>query len=375
MYKIIAVDDEALALKRFEHIIGKEKRVRLLGSYTKPEEALEFIKNNVVDIAFLDIEMPGLSGLELAERIQEIDPYVSVVFITAFDQYALEAFKAHAVGYLLKPLDINDFSQQIDTLERSKQPRNASEAKKADAETDTSAAPLSVYCLGQFNCFLSSKPDTPISFRTAKTAELFALLIHHHKSPITKYHILDSLFPDMDYEKSNKLFYVSCSYLRSAFAHEDITNILLRENDSYRINTKLIDCDYIKFMEYSDRLNDLTINELLEAVSLYNGEYLMGRSYEWSFESKPYIDTLYQRIQFTLVDKLCSDGRRDEAYQTLNKYLTTSPLNEDVVSKLMTMYIQDNHKDMALQLYHNYETKLAEQLDTTPSAALKDIIR
>lgn len=372
MFKIIAVDDEALALKRFEHLMGSVPQVELLQTFTNPLDALDYIKENTVDIAFLDIEMPELTGLELAERIQEADPFISVVFITAFDQYALEAFKAHAIGYLLKPLDISEFAALIDTISKSKAPR---ENNKKEEPAETAKEILKVNCLGQFTCFPANTPDSPVLFRTAKTAELFALLIHHYKAPVTKYYILDTLFPDMDYEKSNKLFYVSCSYLRSAFSKVNIVDLLIRENDSYRLNTAVISCDYFEFIEYIERINELSTEDLRKAVALYNGEYLMGRSYEWAFETKPYIDNCYQRLTFLFVEKLRNEGNKDEAYQILEKYLSLDPLREDTVSLLMTLYVEDGKKDTAVAIYRNYEKKLAEELDIFPSAKLRAIIR
>ena len=210
MYRVIAVDDEALALRRFEHIVQKEDRIELVATFTDSSKALEYVKNNKIDIAFLDIEMPSPNGLELSELLLEADPFISVVFVTAFDQYALEAFKAHAIGYLLKPLDIKEFSAQIDQIARTKQPRENTETVQ-DEQTNNK---LVVHCIGQFTCYPSGNDKDPVSFRTAKTAELFALLIQHYNAPMPKYSILDAIFPDVDDEKANKLFYVSCSYLR-----------------------------------------------------------------------------------------------------------------------------------------------------------------
>lgn len=372
MYKIIAVDDEIYSLKRFENIIKEEKRVELVDSFTDPFAALEFIKNNPIDIAFLDIEMPGLNGLELAERIQEADPYVSIVFVTAFDQYSLDAFKAHAIGYLLKPLDIEEFSSQINILDRTRAPRVNQDAAKDESEDK---ATLIVNCLGSFNCYLKGKEDETVTFRTTKTAELFALLIHHYESPATKYFILDSLFPDMDYEKSNKLFYVSCSYLRSAFSKLGITGILVRENDNYRLNFSNIECDYVNFIKYSQRINDMSIEELNKASILYKGEYLKGYAYEWAIESKPYVDTLYERIQLRIVDLYLDSDNTLDAITLLEKYQAQDPLREEVVYRLMQLYISQNKTSMAKTLYKTYSDKLYKQLDSEPSDKLKNLLK
>ena len=373
MYKIIAVDDEALALRRFEHIIQKENRVSLEKTFTNPNEVIEYVKENVIDIAFLDIEMPGINGLELAERIQEIDPYISVIFITAFDQYALDAFKAHAIGYLLKPLDIDDFSAQIDIIERSKKPREAT--SKVVAPIDNSVSKVIVNCIGQFTVFPENDPDTPITFRTAKAAELFALLINKYYSSLPKYAILDALFPDTDDQKCTKLFYVSCSYLRSSFSKFGINDILLRDNDNYRINTSIIKCDYIDLLESEKNIPTYTADQLLSLFNRCSGEYLMGRAYEWAYETKAYVETLSRKVLDALYALYIKDGNITDAMQLLEKSLIYDPFNEDNIQKLMKLYIDNGQNSKAKVIYKKFATKLNEQMGLTPSDKLTSLLK
>jgi DNA-binding SARP family transcriptional activator len=108
---------------------------------------------------------------------------------------------------------------------------------------------------------------------------------------------------------------------------------------------------------------------------MYNGEYLMGRTYEWAFETKPYVDNICQNITFTLVDKLREAGQKDESYQVLDRYIALDPLREESIAKLMEMYVEDGKKDAAVQIYRNFENKLSEELDILPSPRLRAIIR
>ena len=354
MYKIIVVDDEILSLKRFEHIIQSENRVQIVGSFSDSASALEYVKNNTIDIAFLDIEMPSPNGLELAEMILEADPLISIVFVTAFDQYALQAFQAHAIGYLLKPLDIEEFKAQINTIARTKAPRGTAVVQ----EKPKSVNMLKVKCLGQFTCYSDANETEPINFRTSKTMELFAFLIHHYDSPMSKYSIVDALFPDSDDDKANKLFYVSCSYLRSAFAKLNVSEILIRSNDTYRLNLDHIDCDYIKLMNASSNIQNLSTSEL-EALSAYcSGEYLMGKAYEWSFETKAYVDTLSQKILYLLAHAYKEAGAQLDAIRTYEKFLILDPCNDEVVEDLIRMYITGGQTEKAKLLFSSYTDKL-----------------
>ena len=102
----IIVDDEPLARKGLAIRLKAHSEVNLIGQCANGKEALEIIDNEQVDLMFLDIQMPGLTGFQVLENIIEQQlPMPAVVFVTAFDQYALKAFEVHALDYLLKPAD------------------------------------------------------------------------------------------------------------------------------------------------------------------------------------------------------------------------------------------------------------------------------
>jgi two-component system, LytTR family, response regulator len=109
------VDDEALAVKRLTRLLEATGRVEVVGSATEPEAALAFLQRNGVDVLFLDVQMPGLSGFELLERLSS-DPLV--VFTTAYDRYAIDAFSVNSVDYLLKPIEPERLDRAIDKLEK-----------------------------------------------------------------------------------------------------------------------------------------------------------------------------------------------------------------------------------------------------------------
>ena len=121
MLRVYLVDDERLAVRRLTRLLEGTKRVQIAGSATDPEKALEFLRANAVDVVFLDVQMPGLTGFELLERL---DRDVLVIFTTAYDRYALEAFAVNSVDYLLKPIEPERLDRALDKLERfAGQPR------------------------------------------------------------------------------------------------------------------------------------------------------------------------------------------------------------------------------------------------------------
>jgi DNA-binding LytR/AlgR family response regulator len=115
LIRAFVVDDEQLAVQRLTRLLRETGRVVVAGSATDPREALGALGGMDVDVAFLDIQMPEMTGLELVERLNRDIP---VVFTTAYDRYALEAFAVNSIDYLLKPVESSRLEKALDKLER-----------------------------------------------------------------------------------------------------------------------------------------------------------------------------------------------------------------------------------------------------------------
>ena len=115
MLRAYIVDDERLAVQRLARLVEATGRVEIAGSTTDPEAALAYLRGHEVDVLFLDIQMPGLSGFELLEQLER-PPLV--IFTTAFDRYAIDAFAANSIDYLLKPIEPERLDRALDKLAR-----------------------------------------------------------------------------------------------------------------------------------------------------------------------------------------------------------------------------------------------------------------
>lgn len=102
--RFLAVDDEEIMLYQLRNLLRSIRPDAEILSFTWPDDALEAAGQKQVDAAFLDIEMDAMTGLELAVKLKEINPGISVIFVTGYPKYALDAFAVHATGYLLKPV-------------------------------------------------------------------------------------------------------------------------------------------------------------------------------------------------------------------------------------------------------------------------------
>jgi two-component system LytT family response regulator len=115
MLQVFVVDDERLAVERLTRLLEESRRASVVGTATDPEEALDFLRTHDVDALFLDVQMPGLTGFEL---VAQLDRAIPVVFTTAYDRYAVNAFEVNSVDYLLKPIEAERLSQCLDKVER-----------------------------------------------------------------------------------------------------------------------------------------------------------------------------------------------------------------------------------------------------------------
>lgn len=109
--KCIIVDDEPIAREGIETLIREIPRLELAGCFDSAESAFEFIKENDVDLIFLDIQMPGINGLEFAENIPG---NTLIIFTTAFSEYALDSYEVDAVDYLIKPIEAKRFHKAVE---------------------------------------------------------------------------------------------------------------------------------------------------------------------------------------------------------------------------------------------------------------------
>lgn len=168
------LDDEPLAVARLRLLLEENSPVDIVGSGTDPAQALDAVRKLRPDVLFLDIEMPGLSGFDFLERLGSPQPLV--VFTTAYDQYALEAFKVNSIDYLLKPIEPAELTRAVAKLERI--------LGNSEPRTETAAL------LSQVRAILAQRPAeylTRVASRTGDRVEFVDL------SEVTHFYAEDKL--------------------------------------------------------------------------------------------------------------------------------------------------------------------------------------
>ena len=226
----VAVDDEPLMLGALTKAIKASDDITFVANFTSCEDALEFIKNNPADVAFLDINMRGMGGLSLAEKIIGFCPDCKIVFCTGYEEYAIPAFKLHASGYLLKPVSAKDVQAEIDNIKGIRQQQK----------------PLEVKCFGNFEVYAKGEK---LTFKRSKTKELFAFLVDRNGAGVSVAEIGVALWENDEEQKNQNYIHQLFRDLRQTLEAIGMEDIFERNNYLYSINPAKIDCDYFNHLK------------------------------------------------------------------------------------------------------------------------------
>ncbi len=308
MIKAVLVDDEILVLNLLKRIITEIKDIQIIGAYTDPEQALLEIPTLAPDVVFLDVDMPALNGIELGTKLIESDTTgdMSIVFVTAYEQYAIHAFKLNAVHYILKPADPDSVIEVVNRLNQKREqvPAKVSESGK-------------INCFGPMHMRVNGHK---IDFLTAKVEELLALLIMHRDKGISKWRIIDVLWEEASIEKSQQNLYTMMFRLKKTLRHAGILVDVKSKNGIYRIVLDDVHCDLVEFdnfVEKKPQVQDHNLAEFERVIALYQGELFEGKDYVWCINER---ERYFQQFA-TIVNRVIHYYRDNKCFEQADTLL------------------------------------------------------
>ena len=244
--RIIAVDDEKIALEALAGAIKAIVTEDEVVTFRYSEDALEYAKQNLCDIAFLDIEMVGMSGVELAEELKKLNSEINIVFCTGYGGYRGAAFELHASGYLMKPITPEKVKCELENLRRP-----ISVKKK-----------LKVQTFGNFEVYIDGKP---LYFKYRRTKELLAYLIDRVGSMCSVGEIIGILFED---ESGREDYFQKLRRdLISTLDDVGCSEAIVHKRGMLGVVVTEIQCDYY---DYLTNKKDLAISYFGEYMSQYS---------------------------------------------------------------------------------------------------------
>ncbi len=231
--KTIIVDDERYGRETLQTACIGLEDIEIIGCFSSALEAVEFAKSNWVELAFLDVEMPKMNGLEASEKLRQINPEMIVIFVSAHDNYMPDAFGRHnADYYIIKPYTQRDI---IAVVSRAKL-LSRRFAKRIYIET-----------FGRFNVYLDGKP---VTFTSQDAKELLALLVDRRGTALSTQEAFMTMWEDREYNRSTVVsLHKALRKLKDTLDKEGIGDLIIQLSPSeHRIDTDLFDCDYYQFL-------------------------------------------------------------------------------------------------------------------------------
>ena len=244
----LTVDDNPIILRSIQEVLTRLDPEGDHHTADSGEKALALARQLSPDVVFLDIEMPDIHGLEVAQRLYALRKQTNLVFITGHGEYALNAFELYASGFLLKPITQEHLRRALEHLRYPVSDRGGAGEKR-----------LKVRCFGQFEVWCGGEP---LQFQRSRTKELFAYLIDRNGAMCSTQQLLSILWPESPGNESHaSQLRVFIADLQTTLTRCGLAAVLLRRRGWLGVETSLLDCDYYRYLSGEGR-------------GLFHGEYM-----------------------------------------------------------------------------------------------------
>ena len=246
----LSVDDNPTIITSLTALLERIDPAGRHDGTTSGIEALDMAREQAYDVFFLDVEMPEMTGLEVAEQLKSIQPHANIVFATGHSDYAMQAFGLFASGYLLKPITENQLRAALSNLRYHEYADEHAQERR-----------VKVQCFGFFEVWCDHQP---IAFKRKKTKMLLAYLVDRNGAMCSTEQMVCALWPDAPFDNSygNQLR-VFISDLQTTLTKLGVGHVLVRERGGLGINKDAIDCDYYAYLDGNE-----------QAERLFHGEYM-----------------------------------------------------------------------------------------------------
>lgn len=344
--RAIIVDDEQPSLDLLKLLLERDGRTRLYGAYRRPGEALAALEETRPDVAFLDVDMPQMNGLELARRIHEQQEAVEIVFVTAYAQYAIDAFRRNALDYLLKPLTLDAVSETISRLFKRRQPAGP---LTAPAHPEVMKAVL----FGGFD--ILDVAGQPIKWRTLKTKEMMAYFLVKEGQPVSKWELMADLWPDLNEEQSRTYLHTTLYNLKKALKDAGGNGQIHYLSGQYHAgfgdmaNPLRV---YREFERSFPALTKETEGAYQAMAALYQGELFARLDYPWSSPYREMCFGLFRQACIRLCRYYLDKGEPEAAARAARQLLAQSEIDEEAHEMMLQVHFRRNDR---IALRHQYE--------------------
>jgi len=334
MILAILVDDERLALVKLEFMLKKIPSLHIAASYTDPSQAIQEAPSYHPDVIFIDIEMPEINGLQAAEMLQEACPNANIIFVTAYNHYAVEAFEINALDYILKPVRNDRLLKAVQRLEE----RLSLAPKLIIAKEE-----VTIRCLQSLRFERGGQSLNNLRWRTSKAQELFAFLLHNRNRFVSKDMLIELLWPDFNLKKASTHLYTTIYQVRQCLKQNEvdlhISNLSGGEGYTLETGSMLIDVDkWEQGILALETISEVNCAEHQVLFELYSGDYYDDYDYLWAESERQRLRTIWLHHAMGIAQFYIESNRIAEAVTVYQRVVQLQPYFEQGHLGLMKVY-------------------------------------
>jgi two-component SAPR family response regulator len=362
--KAIIIDDELPSISLMKRMIGKNEYLEVTGEYTNPKEALLGIKESAPDVVFMDIEMPHMTGVELATEIMHFNNYIQIVFVTAYEKYALKAFDVNAVNYILKPITEESINITVTRLLRNYNIINQNFSHKNKLNR--------IVAFGEFGVY-ENVTGEKVQWATTKAKELFAYFIIQKGKEVDKWQLCEILYPEASSKNAEHSLHSTISRMKAGLKKVGIDNIITCVKGKYMVDMMHFTCDiweWKDFLKTNPVVSSENISNYERIMGLYLGELFGTENYIWLITEKERYRREYLNSLKKLASYFINHKNYDKAETFLEEYVKMEAYDEDVAELLIRTYYFTKKRREMISFYCNVERILLEELGIKPRKSL-----
>ncbi|MBD2846661.1 response regulator [Paenibacillus sp. IB182496] len=338
-------------------LLVRSGEYEIVGSFTSPIEALSAMAQLKPDVVFVDVEMPRMSGLELARRLQGESHHSEIVFTTAHAQYALGAFDVAALDYILKPVTPQEIRRVTERLGKR---------RSRPSEAAAPAQPR-IRCFGPFE--VRSSKGALVRFRTRKVEEMFAYLLCHPNRTIRKWVLIELLWPEADEEKGSQSLYNTIYLLKKTLKSNELGMELTKLNDGYALVTGDVRYDALELQQ--GETGPLDEEQAERTCALYRGPLFEGKPYPWKLAADQAYSNRYEELMQEQIVRRLEREDWKRAADLLEAYLARFPLDEEQAERLIDVYLAQGSPDKAAGYYARFCRLYRQELELEPPETIR----
>jgi two-component SAPR family response regulator len=366
--KVILVDDEPTMHLILRKMLDKLPEVQVAGAFTDTKSAASFLQENTdIGLAFVDISMPGESGMEFAGHLDALNSPVQVIFVTSHKEYALEAYELSVLDYLVKPISQERLQRAVN---RALANRRMLHPSPLSTTAIANSNRVVITMLGDVSV---SNEAGRVKWISRKCAELFAYLLLYRGKRIPRSRLVADIFGGMQQAGAESYLNTTVYQLRKSLEPLGLREAVRSENDGYALELKDPLIDYKEFEMQAEKLLPIHKEDIESAIRverLYTGDLYGDKAYVWAIHETEHYAELYDSFVKRLAGAMISIGDTTSASKLLFKLKERNPLDESVIRQLLSIREMTGDKKGLTALYTDYVRLLSRELGIRPSEEL-----